>query len=60
MAVVFTIGAFSGQVPWAYVIFGWGIVVLCTLTLRPNIRRFLAGEEKRVQILKRKASAPQN
>jgi glycerol-3-phosphate acyltransferase PlsY len=59
VAIVFTIGAFSGQVPWAYVIFGWGIVILCTLTLRPNIRRFLAGEEKRVQILKRKASAPQ-
>jgi glycerol-3-phosphate acyltransferase PlsY len=57
VAIVFTIGAFSGQVPWAYVIFGWGIVLLCTLTLRPNIRRFLAGEEKRVDILKRRSSS---
>ena len=58
VAVVFTIGAFNGQVPFAYVVYGWGIVLLCTLTLRPNIKRFMAGEEKRVQILKRK-SAPQ-
>ena len=57
VAIVFTVGALSGQVPWAYVAFGWGIVLLCTLTLRPNIKRFLAGEEKRVQLLKRKSAS---
>ena len=40
-------------VPVAYGVFGWAIVALVTIALRPNITRLLAGTEKRVSIFKR-------
>lgn len=52
VAVVTTILAINGQVPFSYPFYGWGALVLCIIALRPNIQRLLAGTEKRVDILK--------
>ncbi|MCL5274544.1 MAG: glycerol-3-phosphate 1-O-acyltransferase PlsY [Chloroflexi bacterium] len=54
VAVVFTwFGLTSHQVPLTYATFGWSIVVLVVIALRPNIIRLLSGTEKRVSVFKR-------
>ena len=54
VAVVFTyFGLTSHEVPLTYATFGWGIVVLVVIALRPNIVRLLSGTEKRVSVFKR-------
>ncbi|MGQ9903397.1 MAG: glycerol-3-phosphate acyltransferase [Anaerolineae bacterium] len=51
IALVFTIAALAGDtVPLAYGAFGWGVVALQLVALRPNIARLLAGTEKRVTL----------
>lgn len=57
IALVFTIAALAGDtVPLAYGAFGWGVVILQALALRPNIARLLAGTEKRVTLGDKRAS----
>ncbi len=53
VALAMTVGALSGSVPWAYVVFGWGTLALLIIALRPNIRRLMDGTEKRVSWFKR-------
>ncbi len=54
VAIVFTyFGLTSHAVPLTYATFGWGIVVLVTIALRPNIVRLVTGTEKRVSVFKR-------
>ena len=54
VAVVFTyFSAVYHTVPQAYALFGWVIVALVILALRPNITRLVAGKEKRVSVFKR-------
>ena len=54
VAVIFTyFGLTSHEVPLAYAAFGWGIVVLVAIALRPNIVRLVSGKEKRVSVFKR-------
>lgn len=57
VAVVFTYSGLTGhEIPLTYAAFGWGIVVLVVIALRPNIGRLLNGTEKRVSVFKRKSS----
>jgi glycerol-3-phosphate acyltransferase PlsY len=54
VALVFTYFSLTNQgVPVSYGVFGWAIVALVMIALRPNITRLLAGTEKRVSIFKR-------
>lgn len=54
VALVFTYFSLTGQnVPASYGVFGWAIVALVLIALRPNITRLLAGTEKRISIFKR-------
>ena len=53
-AIGLTLAAISGGVPASYAAFGWGIVAVICYALRPNIARFMAGQEKRVGLLARK------
>jgi glycerol-3-phosphate acyltransferase PlsY len=54
-ALVFTYFSLTNtNVPLSYGIFGWAIVALVVIALRPNIARLRAGTEKRVSIFKRK------
>jgi glycerol-3-phosphate acyltransferase PlsY len=54
VALVFTYFSLTNQgVPVSYGVFGWAIVALVLIALRPNITRLLAGTEKRVSIFKR-------
>lgn len=54
VAVALTAAAMFGKLPTSYAAFGWGIVILVMLSLRPNIERLMNGTERRVQILKKK------
>jgi glycerol-3-phosphate acyltransferase PlsY len=54
VALVFTyFGLTSNLVPLPYAAFGWAIVVLVLIALRPNLMRLVAGTEKRVSVFKR-------
>ncbi len=51
IALTFSIAALAGNsVPLAYGAFGWAVVILQVIALRPNIARLLAGTEKRVSL----------
>jgi glycerol-3-phosphate acyltransferase PlsY len=54
VAVVFTIAAFVhfGNFSWSYAAYGWIVLGLCVVALRPNIQRLMNGTERRVEILK--------
>lgn len=49
MAVVLTLAAWSGRIPWPYVGYGYGALVFIVLALRPNLDRLRRGEERRVR-----------
>jgi acyl phosphate:glycerol-3-phosphate acyltransferase len=54
VAIPFTYFALTGDsVPLPYAAFGWGIVALVVIALRPNITRLIGGTEKRVSVFKR-------
>jgi glycerol-3-phosphate acyltransferase PlsY len=56
VALMFTYSALSSNmVPLSYAAFGWAIVVLVVIALRPNITRLATGTEKRVSVFKRQA-----
>ncbi len=57
VAVVNTIGAIFGLTYWSYAAYGWGVLGLILIALRPNIERLRAGTEKRVSWLKRTSPA---
>lgn len=57
VAVALTAAVFLGRGPVSYAFFGWGIVILVMLALRPNLERLINGTERRVQIFRSK-SAP--
>ena len=54
VALVFTYFSATNQfVPLSYGVFGWAIVALVVIALRPNITRLRTGTEKRVSVFKR-------
>jgi glycerol-3-phosphate acyltransferase PlsY len=56
VALMFTYAAFTTTtVPPSYAAFGWAIVVLVIIALRPNITRLVTGTEKRVSVFRREA-----
>jgi glycerol-3-phosphate acyltransferase PlsY len=56
VALAFTYAALADAViPISYAMFGWAIVVLVVIALRPNIVRLLSGTEKRVSVFDRRA-----
>jgi len=50
---IFTVKAFKGSTPWAFVFFGFAALITVVIALRPNIQRLLAGTERRVNLIKR-------
>jgi len=57
VAIANTIGAVFGVTHWAYAAYGWGVLGLILIALRPNIERLRAGTEKRVSWFKRAGPA---
>ncbi len=54
VALMFTYAAFTtNTVPPSYAAFGWAIVMLVVVALRPNITRLVTGTEKRVSVFRR-------
>lgn len=53
VAIGSTIGALVGACPPSYTAFGWGVLGLILIALRPNIQRLRAGTERRVSWFKR-------
>lgn len=58
IAVAFTWGTAAQGIPAAYAVFGWAVVILAVVTLRPNIARLLAGTEKRVTLSDKRVPVP--
>jgi glycerol-3-phosphate acyltransferase PlsY len=56
VALANTIGAVLNVTHWSYAAYGWGVLVLILIALRPNIARLRAGTEKRVSWFRRDAS----
>ncbi|MDW8394613.1 MAG: glycerol-3-phosphate acyltransferase [Anaerolineae bacterium] len=52
VAIGSTLGALVGACPPAYAAFGWGVLGLILIALRPNIQRLRAGTERRVSWFK--------
>ena len=53
--IVFALRAWLGNAPWDYLIHGVGTFLLTIWALRPNIRRLLAGCERRMKLSMRQA-----
>jgi glycerol-3-phosphate acyltransferase PlsY len=54
VALIFTVVALTdSSIPLAYAGFGWLIVALVVIALRPNITRLVTGTEKRISVFKR-------
>jgi glycerol-3-phosphate acyltransferase PlsY len=58
VAIGNTIGAITGANYWSYAAYGWGVLGLILIALRPNIQRLRAGTEKRVSWFKRGDKTP--
>ena len=58
VAIGNTLGAIAGANYWSYAAYGWGVLALILIALRPNIQRLLAGTEKRVSWFKRDNKTP--
>ncbi len=58
VAIGNTIGAVLGANYWSYAAYGWGVLGLILIALRPNIQRLRAGDEKRVSWFKRRNNTP--
>jgi glycerol-3-phosphate acyltransferase PlsY len=52
--IVFALRAWLGNAPWDYLIHGVGTLLLTIWALRPNIRRLLAGCERRMKLSMRR------
>lgn len=57
VAVANTVGAIVGATYWSYAAYGWGVLGLILIALRPNIERLRAGTEKRVSWFRRPSPA---
>ncbi|MCS6847167.1 MAG: glycerol-3-phosphate acyltransferase [Anaerolineae bacterium] len=57
VALANTIGAILGATHWSYAAYGWGVLGLILIALRPNIERLRAGTEKRVSWFRRASPA---
>ncbi len=53
LPVILALRAYLADAPWAYLIHGLGTAALTLWALRPNIRRLLAGNERRASLRKR-------
>ncbi len=60
VAVGNTIGAMRGDNYWSYAAYGWGVLALILIALRPNLQRLRAGTEKRVSWFKRGTQSPES
>lgn len=49
MALALTLAAWAGRIPWPYIGYGFGALVLILYALRPNLDRLRRGEERRVR-----------
>jgi glycerol-3-phosphate acyltransferase PlsY len=58
VAVGNTLGAMAGATYWSYAAYGWGVLALILIALRPNIQRLRAGTEKRVSWFKTRDKTP--
>lgn len=58
VAIGNTIGAVLGANYWSYAAYGWSVLGLILIALRPNIQRLRAGTEKRVSWFKRGKNPP--
>lgn len=58
VAIGNTLGAILGANYWSYAAYGWGVLGLILIALRPNIQRLRAGTEKRVSWFKRGDKTP--
>ncbi len=52
-----SIGALLGACPASYAAYGWGVLTLIMIALRPNIQRLRQGTERRVSWFKRTPDA---
>lgn len=50
LPMIFTVRAALGLAPWAYLVYGLLAGALILWALRPNIRRLLRGEERRIDL----------
>jgi glycerol-3-phosphate acyltransferase PlsY len=50
---IFTIRAANGINPWYYAFMGAAAVITVTLALLPNLKRLIAGTERRVDLIAR-------
>jgi len=50
LPVIFATRAALGLGPWAYLVYGLPVSALILWSLRPNVRRLLRGEERRVNL----------
>lgn len=57
VAIGSTVGALIGACPPSYAAYGWGVLALILIALRPNIQRLRAGTERRVHWFSRRSSA---
>jgi glycerol-3-phosphate acyltransferase PlsY len=53
LPVILALRAYLADAPWAYLIHGLGTAALTLWALRPNIRRLLAGNERRASLRKK-------
>jgi glycerol-3-phosphate acyltransferase PlsY len=56
VALANTIGAVLNVTQWSYAAYGWGVLGLILIALRPNIARLRAGTEQRVSWFKRNSA----
>jgi glycerol-3-phosphate acyltransferase PlsY len=54
----FAYRAWTGASPWEYVMYGVLVEILLVLALRPNIKRLIAGTERRVGLFAKKQAKP--
>ncbi len=52
LPIIFALRAWLAGAPWAYLIHGLGAAALTLWALRPNIRRLLEGQERKVTLRK--------
>ena len=52
LPIILVLGAWWGDLPWAYLVHGLGAMTLMLWALRPNIRRLREGNERRVTLRK--------
>jgi glycerol-3-phosphate acyltransferase PlsY len=56
--ILFALTAYFGVTPWIFVLYGIATLLVVTWSLRPNIKRLLAGEERMVGPRSKKQAGP--